>query len=119
MAVAVAPNHFSKAMRIKTVEGSKKKLSLHIEPIGGHTMSSYNFAVEYFTSTMRVVKLTKEDLLKQDDNTYIIRVDTTLTGCGDLKVRVIAYIPDSDFVEGVREEIYDFETDIEVVSRLR
>lgn len=106
-------------MKEKIVEGTKKKLALRIDPIGGHTLSSYDFAVEYFTSAMRVVKLTKEECLKRDDNTYIIRVDTALTGTGMLKVRVVAYIPDSDFIEGVRTEVYDIETIYEVIARLR
>lgn len=44
-------------MRQKVVRGSKKKLSLHIDPIGGHTLSSYDFIVEYFTSAMQVVRI--------------------------------------------------------------
>jgi hypothetical protein len=106
-------------MKERVVRGSKKKLSLHIDPIGGHTLSSYDFTVEYFTSPMQVVKLTKEELLKTDDSTYIIRVDTALVGTGILKCRVIAYIPDSDFIDGIREEIYDFETEYDIVERLR
>lgn len=106
-------------MRQKVVRGSKKKLSLHIDPIGGHTLSSYDFIVEYFTSPMQVVRLTKAELLESDDSTYIIRVDTALVGTGILKCRVIAYIPDSDFIDGIREEIYDFETDYDIVERLR
>lgn len=106
-------------MKERVVRGSKKKLSLHIDPIGGHTLSSYDFFVEYFTSAMQVVRLAKDELLKSDDSTYIIRVDTGLVGTGLLKCRVIALIPDSDFIEGVREELYDFETDYDIVDRLR
>lgn len=106
-------------MKERVVRGSKKKLSLHIDPIGGHTLSSYDFTVEYFTSPMQVVRLTKAELLELDDSTYIIRVDTALVGTGILKCRVIAYIPDSDFIDGIREEIYDFETDYDIVERMR
>lgn len=34
-------------MRQKVVRGSKKKPSLHIDPIGGHTLSSYDFETDY------------------------------------------------------------------------
>lgn len=106
-------------MKERVVEGTQKKLKLRIDPIGGHTLSSYDFTVEYFTSAMRVVKLTKEECLKRDDNTYIIRVDTALTGTGELKVNVVLFIPDSDFIEGVRKEVLDLETDYVIIARLR
>lgn len=101
------------------VVGTKKKLALHIEPMGNITMADYNFVVEYFCSEMKVERVIKDDMLKVDDEHYIIRIDTAKVGCGRLKCRVIAYLPDSDFDDGIRPEIYDFTTKINIVNRLR
>lgn len=101
------------------VIGTEKKLALHIEPIGNITMNDYDFVVEYFCSDTRVERVTKAQMREVSSDNYIIRVDTAKVGCGRLKCRVIAYLPDSDFEDGTRTEIYDFSTSINIVSRLK
>ena len=103
---------------INTVIGAEKKLNLNIEPINEFTMDDYDISVELFTTKSNIVTLTKGDLVREDQSNYIVPVETAKIGCGRLKCRVIAHIPDTDFYKNYRVEIQDFVTNLNIIERL-
>lgn len=92
--------------------GSEIKLNISIEPIGEMTMDNYNFQVEVFTSPKRKVTVQKSELIRVDSNNYILPLDTSKLGVGDLRCIITAYIPDGDFEDQLRTEIGVFCTGI-------
>ena len=94
--------------------GSEIKLNISIETIGNTTMDDYDISVEAFTSEVRVVTLSKQQMHRVDSNNYIVPVDTTLVGTGRLMVRVIAHVPDTDMDAGTRREIELINTGIDI-----
>ena len=103
---------------INTVIGAEKKLNLNIEPINEFTMDDYDISVELFTTKSNIVTLTKGDRVREDQSNYIVPVETAKIGCGRLKCRVIAHIPDTDFYKNYRVEIQDFVTNLNIIERL-
>lgn len=90
------------------------KLNVHIEPMGNLTMDDYNFEVEVYCSPVRPIKVNKSDALRIDSDNYVVLVDTKVVGAGDLKCKVIAYIPDGDFPDSLRTEVVCIDTEIDV-----
>lgn len=84
------------------------KLNVHVEPIAGFHMEELNFKCVLFVYPNNAVKINKGDMVKVDEDNYIIPLTSELVkivGRGQLKVKVIAEIPDSDFPDGYRTEI--------------
>ena len=52
------------------------------------------------------LELSKDDLVK-DNNTWYLCFDSTELGYGDVTMIVRAYVPDADFVDGVRKEVFE------------
>lgn len=100
----------------KTILGTELKLNIHIEPIGQTTMDDYDFQVEVYCQSKQIVTLKKEDTIRIDENNYVCPIDTSELGTGTIKCRITAYIPDSDFEDGVRTEICGITTGIEIVK---
>lgn len=98
--------------------GTELKLNVNIEPMGDITMDDYDFLVEAYCSIKRVVSIPKASSIRIDENNYVVRVDTAETGAGDLKCRITAYIPDSDFADGFRTEVIGFDTGINVIKHI-
>jgi hypothetical protein len=68
-------------------------------------MDDYDFEVEVYCSPKRPVMATKAEMIRVDSDNYIVLVDTNIVGAGSLKCKVTAYIPDSDFPDGLRTEV--------------
>lgn len=98
--------------------GTELKLNIHIEPIGEITMDDYDFEVEIYCSSKRAITVKKSDAIRNDENNYIILVDTNIVGSGALKCKVTAYIPDGDFEDSLRTEIVIIDTGINIVKSL-
>lgn len=102
--------------------GTELKLNVSIDPIGDLSMDSYDFEIEFFTSKQRykkrVFKKGGKGIKKEDSNNYICCLNTTDVGSGVLVCRIVAYLPDSDFDDGLRTEIVEFNTKIEIVSKV-
>lgn len=82
-------------------------------------MDDYDFWVELFTTKSNIVTISKNEMKRDDDSNYIIPVETAKIGCGRMKCRVIAHIPDTDFVDkNYRVEIQDFVTNLNIIERL-
>lgn len=98
--------------------GTELKLNLNIEPIGQVTMDDYDFEVEVYCSVKRAIVISKRETIRVDENNYILLVDTSLVGAGDLKCKVIAHVPDNDFEDGFRDEVIGFDTGINIIKHI-
>lgn len=107
--------------------GTELKLNLNIEKMGSETMSSYDFDVDLYCSPSKVFSIYKSDnldkntgdlYLKVDDNNYYLFVETNAIGLGKLKCKVTAYVNDEHFPDGIRTEVVEIDTGIEIVKGL-
>ena len=100
--------------------GTEIKLNIHIDPIGELTMQDYDFTVEAFCSTKKVLTIEKSDAkpVEGSDDDYIILVDTNEVGTGNLKCKVTAFIPDGDFGDDFRTEVSIIDTGIEIIKSI-
>lgn len=96
--------------------GTEIKLNIHIEPIDGLSMAEYDFKVDVFTTPSRRITITKEEAKRVDADNYLILLNTSAIGLGNLKCEVTAYIPDGDFDDALRTEIALLNTGI-VISK--
>ena len=85
--------------------GTELKLNINIEPIGEITMDDYDFEVDIYCSLKRVQTITKREAIRVDSDNYILCVDSSLLGHGELKAKVTAFIPDTDFEDNYRTEV--------------
>lgn len=91
------------------------KLNVHVEPIAGYHMDELSLKCVLFVYPNKTVGVGKEAMVKVDEDNYIIPLTAELVkivGRGQLKVRVIAEIPDSDFPDSLRTEIAEVCTGI-------
>jgi hypothetical protein len=98
--------------------GTELKLNISIDPIGDISMDNYDFEVEVYCSPKKAITTPKAEMKRVDKDNYIILVDTNVIGTGDLKCRIVAYIPDSDFSDALRTEVQIIDTGINVVKSL-
>ena len=98
--------------------GTEMKLNISIDPIDGYSMEDYNFSIEVFTSVSRSLKVGKKDAIKVDKDNYVVLVDTQAIGQGRVKCKIVAYIPDNDFADGLRTEVTIVDTMIDVAKNL-
>lgn len=103
--------------------GTEIKLNIHIDPIGELTMEDYDFTVEVYCSTKKSLIINKSDAKPIENgeekiNDYIIMIDTSEIGTGNLKCKITAYIPDDDFEFEKRTEVSIIDTGIEIVKSI-
>ena len=87
--------------------GTEFKLNLHLDPIDGLHMSGYDFECALYVYTNRKVAIPKSRMKKVDDDNYIVvvnSIDAMRIGKGKINAEITAYIPDSDFDDGIRTE---------------
>lgn len=101
---------------MKVYQGTEIKLNVNIEPMLDVSMESYDFKVEIYTFPSKVLTFNKSDAIRVDSNNYIVLVDTSLLGEGDVKCKVTAHIPDDDFKDGFRTEIAVTNVGINIVK---
>lgn len=94
--------------------GSQIVLNVHIDPIDGVSAKDYDFDV--VVSAKRDVSLTKGDLVEVDADNYIVLLDTTEVGLGEIVVKVVAMLPDGRWPDNVRREITVVHTGLNVVK---
>lgn len=94
--------------------GTEFKINVHVEPIDGLHMSDYDFTCRFYIYSY--VELTKNEMIKVDDDNYIACIDSSKLGVGTIMMRIIAQIPDADFPDGLRTEIETISTGL-VISR--
>ena len=98
--------------------GSDLKINIHVEPINGLSMQDYDFSVDVYTRGGKVLKFDKWQCIKADADNYRITFNTQDLGIGTLKYKFAAYIPDSDFDDGVRTEIAFGRMNINIVAEV-
>ena len=60
-------------------------------------------------------KIVLPECLKDEDN-YLVLVDTTTLGVGNLHITLTAYVPDNDFGGEIRKEVVCVPTNINIVN---
>ena len=107
--------------------GTELKLNLNIERMGSETMSTYDFDVDLYCNPNKVFSLHKSKnkdkdtptLYREvDDVNYYLFVDTVAVGLGKLKCKVTAFVEDEHFPDGIRTEVVEIDTGIEIVKGL-
>ena len=91
------------------------KLNVNVEPIAGYHMDELSIKCVLFVYSNKTVEVNKEDMVKVDEDNYIIPLTAELVkkmGRGQLKVKVVAEIPDSDFPDNFRTEIAELCTGV-------
>lgn len=87
--------------------GTEFKINVHVEPIGGFHMSSYDFECVFYVYSNKRVIITKSEMKKVDDDNYLAIIDTAKAlqiGRGKVNMEFTAHIPDNDFNDGLRTE---------------
>lgn len=105
--------------------GTEIKLNIHIDPIGDLTMADYDFTVEAYCSAKKSLIINKSNAIPVNPaedgktNDYVILIDTSEVGTGNLKCKITAYIEDADFGVGeTRTEVSIIDTGIEIVKSI-
>lgn len=84
--------------------GTVAKFSLNIEPIGGTSARGMNFAIRCYVHPAIYEEISKTSMIPEADGSYTFFVDTARLGEGDLKARVIIYVPDAQAPDEIRKE---------------
>ena len=98
--------------------GTEFKLNVHLDSLDGLHMSDYDFEVALYVYTNRKVVFQKSKLKKVDDDNYLLMVETAdalRIGRGRINAEITAYIPDSDFSDGLRTEKLVLCTDVTAI----
>lgn len=87
----------------KIYKDTRLKFTLDIQSVG------FSMADDDFKVVIRNLKaektITKGEMLVNDDDEYIFTVDTQELGTGDYYITTYAYVPDTDFDDGIRTEV--------------
>ena len=103
-------------MQIINVEiGTEIKYACKIKPIDGLSIGQYDFYIESYCNPGQKVITTKEDAIMLDDDSVLVCVDSNIVGVGLLKCRVVAYIPDGKFPDGLRTEVVVLPTGYKII----
>ena len=81
-------------------------------------MSGYDFECALYVYTNRTVVIPKSKMKKVDDDNYIVVVDSIdamRIGRGKINAEITAFIPDSDFDDGIRTEKLILCTDVTAI----
>lgn len=99
-----------------TYIGTELKLNISIDKIADYTMDDYEFDVEFYCYSNRRLAMSKEALIRKDENNYLAVVDSKSLGAGMVKCKITAYIPDADCNDGTRVEVCLVDTGILVTG---
>lgn len=105
----------SKSNNTTVISGTQIKLNIHIDPLRGLHMESYDFECKFYIFPKRAIVLKKEDLVPVDQDNYLALIDTSDMGIGQLHLTLTAYIPDEDF-ETTRKEVVCVNTGINIIN---
>lgn len=97
--------------------GTDLKVNVHFEPISELTMDDLEFTCKFFTnSEINSITCKKADMIRVDESNYVAVICTKRIGHGDLKLRVVAEIPDPEVEihDGIRYEEVQITTGIHI-----
>lgn len=95
--------------------GTELKINVHAEPIDGMHMSEYDFECVFFVYKNRPLVVRKDEMTKVDEDNYIAKVDSAKVGVGNLLMKFVAEIPDSDMNDGLRKEVELVDLNIQII----
>lgn len=93
--------------------GTEFKYGIRIQEIDGYKLKDYDFDVTTYVYTNKSVTYKKIDtkhIKPLDDDSYMVIVpldDAMKIGRGMVMAKVTCHIPDADFQDGYRTEVYD------------
>lgn len=97
---------------------TKFKLNAWMEPIDGFHLSDVDFEVEVFVeNSPKLIRFHKSEAIKIDEDNYKVMVDSSVCGAGRYWMTIIAYIPDPDFKDGIRDEARTTFTGVTIDAR--
>lgn len=84
-------------------QGTELKFLLEITS-EGFSMDDDDFKV-IIKNIKNEKEIRKEDMLLTENEKYIFTVDTAELGTGEYWLTTVAYVPDTDFDDGIRTEV--------------
>lgn len=103
-------------MAITSIIGTEEKFNVYVAPIGNLHIIDYDFSVKAYSNSNARAIIPKEDVIFIDDDNFIVRIDTSELGLGQIILDITALVPDSDFPDGLRTEIARYKTDTTIIS---
>lgn len=89
--------------------GEIPKFAIKMSPVENFNLSNIDWSVEFYVSIRRVV-IPKSECEEIDQDTYSVRVDTSLLSPGVLRGVLYPQIPDADIEGGIYMPPVPFET---------
>ncbi len=98
--------------------GTELKINVNAELGGGQHLGGVHFECEFYAgkNTDKCVVLTKEDMVRIDDDNYVGIVDTRRIGVGEYWCKLIVHVPDRNCTDGIRDEVVRVNTGVKVVE---
>ena len=84
-------------------DGTDKKFFLTINT-PGFSMDDDDFEVIIYSKS-RNKTIKKEKLLRTDEGKWLVTYNTGEIGVGEHWIKITAYVPDTDFDDGIRTEV--------------
>ena len=101
--------------------GTELKFNMLIQPIDNMHAIDFDFSVKAYGQSKTggnpraYILIQKDDCAQEDDDNYIVPVNTSTLSPGTLILELTAYIPDLTFIDGYRTEMIRHETDINLI----
>ena len=106
--------------RCATITGTEMKFALSLSLPGGLTMDDVDFTADFYIYPSKVQRVTKAEMERQDDGTYVSVVDTALLRSGGpILCQVEVSLPDASCADGIRTEIVTLNTGEYIENGLR
>lgn len=84
-------------------KGTDLKFILNIE-IEGFSMEDDDFKVRLY-SHRKSLEIPKKQMKQDEQGRFLFGFHTEDLGVGDIMMETIAYVPDTDFEDGIRKEV--------------
>lgn len=90
----------------KVFIGTEMKYAVNITA-AGFSIADDDFEIDVARGSTKL-HFDKADLPFDDKGQYYLCFDTAELGTGDVSVVITAHVPDSDFADGIRDEVVSF-----------
>lgn len=94
----------------KMLQDSERKFTLTMEPIDGVKLKDCTLKVEAYAYANRSVALDEKHIIRKDDDSVKVLITSDVArqiGGGQIKLKVYLGIPDADFPDGYRNQVYE------------
>lgn len=90
-----------------SIIGTELKINVSVEPMNGVHLAECDFECEFYRRGNKGngVVVTKDEMIKVDDDNYIARINSAEVGVGSVMMSITVHVPDPDFDDGLRTEI--------------